>query len=90
MQSSKMLITASQLVNQSPLSTIGWFPLIRPKIKPLFLRGYIWGGRLTSQIKLMDMLKIVQETMFIPIAKNFLDQKLNIYHPEPCYYINML
>ena len=45
-----MLITISQLVNQSTLSTVGWFPLIRPKIKPLFLRGYIWGGRLTSQI----------------------------------------
>ena len=28
-----------------------WFPLIRPAIKPLFLGGVPWGGRLTIAMK---------------------------------------
>ena len=44
-----------------PLLTriIHWFPLIRPAIQPLFLRGYVRAGRLTSHISVFaDVLEL--------------------------------
>ena len=44
-----------------PLLTriIHWFPFIRPAIQPLFLRGYVRAGRLTSHISVFaDVLEL--------------------------------
>ena len=46
-----------------------WFPLIRAAIKPLFLRGVHWGGRLTSHDSLLPHSFLLSPSG--PVAKEY-------------------